>query len=279
MSYYIPPGLGWHRDLPDPRDYTPRHEEVAEMLDALKSRRPSPERIDWRDFFAAVEDQKHLETSVAHACVGLLRYFERRASGRIIEPSRLFVYKTAQRLLRWRGDGGIQLRPAWKAIARFGVPPERHWPYDPAKLGQEPDAFAYCSTQRFSSLRYVRLDSPGKRGTRTLRTVKSFLAAGFPSVFGFPVCTSLSTEAEIPLPTIFDGIRGGQAVVAVGDDQNRRTRAGRGALLILNSWGPDWGENGFGWLPYAYVREHLAVDFWTLLEPDWLASGEFDRPQ
>ena len=32
------------------------------------------------------------------------------------------------------------------------------------------------------------------------------------------------------------------------------------------------------WEPYAYVEERLAQDFWTLLRPDWLDSGEFEQP-
>ena len=37
-------------------------------------------------------------------------------------------------------------------------------------------------------------------------------------------------------------------------------------------------ESGCGWLPYKFVEQRLAVDFWTLLRPSWLASGEFERP-
>jgi C1A family cysteine protease len=219
-----------------------------------------------------------MAASVAHACVALLRYSERRATGKVIEPSRMFVYKTARRLLNWTGDSGVQFRAALKAIVRFGIPAERYWPYDPASLDTEPDAFVYSSARRFSSMCYVRLDSRQHKGRKTLETVRSFLAAGFPCVLGFPVASSLSADAEIPCPTVFDVLRGGQGAVAVGYDDARRTRAGKGALLLSLSWGTGWGDQGYGWLPYAFVREQLAADFWTVLKPDWLASGEFQWP-
>ena len=47
----------------------------------------------------------------------------------------------------------------------------------------------------------------------------------------------------------------------------------------LNSWGTEWGNHGYGWLPYDYVRTHLAGDFWTIMSPEWLDSGEFWRPE
>jgi C1A family cysteine protease len=65
--------------------------------------------------------------------------------------------------------------------------------------------------------------------------------------------------------------------LAVGYD-DRWLRGSRGALLVRSSWGPAWGEAGYGWLPYAYVEERLAIDFWTLVHDDWIASGEFDVP-
>jgi C1A family cysteine protease len=279
MSTFIPPALGWRRDLPDPRDYSPQHDRVAEHLKQLTPREPWPERIDWREYCAGVDDQMNLAASTAHACVGLLQYFERRSRGRIIEPSRMFVYKTARRLLNWTGDTGATLRATLKAIARFGVPPERDWPYDPANVDEEPVPFAYSFARDFQSVCYVRLDGRDEGGGATLETVRSFLAAGYPSAFGFSVCTSLSPDAEIPFPTVFDAVRGGQAVMAVGYDDNRRIRSDKGALLIRSSWGIGWGDQGYGWLPYSYVREQLASDFWTLIKPDWLASGEFGWPQ
>src|SRR5262249_5441306 len=137
----------------------------------------------------------------------------------------------------------------------------------------------YSCARRFPSMLYVRLDPVGTSGEQVLSRVKRFLAAGLPSAFGFPVMGQVSSEGEIPFPRHIGKFLGGQAVVAVRYDDARRSGSSpKGALLIRNSWGQGWGDGGYGWLPYEYVSQSLAVDFWTLLAPDWLASDEFTRP-
>jgi C1A family cysteine protease len=208
-----------------------------------------------------------------------LEYFEQRATGKVCHFSRLFLYKTARRLLHLKGDTGVSLRSTWKAVVRFGLPPEEYLPYEVARYDDEPEPFLYSCARRFESLHYVRLDPYPAQGEKILRNVKAYLAAGFACTFGFPVTNLPSVDGNILFPRPMDSYQVGQAVVAVGfDDRRRIGGAPKGALLIRSSWGERWGEGGYGWLPYEYVHKHLAADFWTLIKPDWLASGEFTRP-
>jgi len=51
----------------------------------------------------------------------------------------------------------------------------------------------------------------------------------------------------------------GHAVTAVGyDDAKKR-------FLLRNSWGPNWGVQGYFTMPYAYLGDrNLSDDFWTV---------------
>lgn len=104
-------------------------------------------------------------------------------------------------------------------------------------------------------------------------------------MFGFTVYNSISQaggSGKIPHPTPAEKVAGGHAIAAVGYDNAlkiKNTNPGAvettGALLIRNSWGTGWGDHGYGWLPYDYVLNGLAVDWWSLLKNEWVDTGAF----
>ena len=164
-----------------------------------------------------------------------------------------------------------------KAMVLFGMPPEERWPYRISTFDDEPDSFLYAYASNYQALQYLRLDPAGSTGDEVLGLLKVALAVGYAVMFGFSVYSSLDWEADIPYPAPSDSLEGGHAVLAVGYDNDRQCRnAPPGALLIRNSWSTDWGEEGYGWLPYTYVLAGLATDFWTCFKAEWVESGQFE---
>lgn len=272
-------GMGWQRDLPDFRDYSPNTDKIQKLLKgskALKSSRRAPSKIDLSQYCSPVEDQGNIGSCTAHAGIGLLEYYERRAFGDHIDASRLFVYKATRNLLGWTGDTGAWLRTTMKAMVLFGAPPERYMPYVEDDYDEEPSAFCYAFASAFKAINYFRLDSAGVVGDDLVKRVKQFLAAGYPSMFGFTVYNFGNDKGEIAFPSGSDPVLGGHAVIAIGYDDKRKIGDDTGALMIRNSWGENWGENGYGWLPYRYIEEGLADDFWSLFKADYVDTGKFD---
>jgi C1A family cysteine protease len=276
-------GLGWTRDLPDFRDYTPSSEEIKEVLQKSKplkkAKQTLPASIDLRKWCSPIEDQGTLGSCTANAGAGLIEYYQRRAHGKHLDASRLFLYKATRNLLGWTGDQGAYLRTTMKAMVLFGVPPEKTFPYKIADFDAEPPAFGYAFAQNYKTIRYYRLDPPGSNPAKVLELLKENLAAELPMMFGFSVYSSIpgigASSGDIPFPQPGDRHEGGHAVVAVGYNNNKKIGGDKGALLIRNSWGVNWGEKGYGWIPYRYVLEGLAVDFWSLVEASFVDTDLF----
>src|SRR6266550_7354962 len=115
-------GRGWLPDWPDHRDYTAEHPELRLQLESLGAAEladPSalPVPVDLRPWFSPIEDQGALGSCTANAGMGVLEYFERRAFGKYIDGSRLFLYKVTRDLLGWTGDTGAFLRTTMGALA------------------------------------------------------------------------------------------------------------------------------------------------------------------
>ena len=52
---------------------------------------------------------------------------------------------------------------------------------------------------------------------------------------------------------------GGHCVVLMGYDDGSRH------FIVRNSWGPDWGDKGYFYMPYEYVfRKDLSDDLWMV---------------
>ena len=280
-------GMGWIPDYPDFRDYSPEHEKVAPILakvaklDASKAAKS----VDLREWCSPVEDQGHLNSCTANAGVGMVEYFERRAFGKHIDASRLFLYKTSRNLLHLSGDNGAYLRTTMGALVLFGVPPEEYWPYDAGDVEKEPPAFCYAFAQSYNAIQYYRLDPPGTTAEQLLKKIRGHLSRGLPLMFGFTVYSSIAqaeTTGRIPFPGKGEKVEGGHAVMAVGyDDKMKIANQGdaaaetTGAILVRKSWGTDWGEGGYCWLPYEYVLAELAIDWWTLVKSEWIDTGKF----
>jgi C1A family cysteine protease len=253
-----------------------------------------PGLVDLSYWCPPIEDQEDINACTAFAGVSLLEYFAQKRYGKYTNLSARFLYKTARNLMNRSDDTGASVRQTMKALVLFGVPPEEVWPWRTEDFNEEPPAFCYAYAQSYQALKYFRLDaaSGGAKDTSIssrellLFQIKAVLAAGLPCIFGFTVYSSFLKDrnirlGHIPYPSSRDQVMGGHAAVAVGynDYKSIDRMDGEptkpGAILIRNSWGPSWGNGGYGWIPYEYILEGLTADWWSLLKSEWFDGGAF----
>ncbi len=282
--------MGWLPDFPDFRDYTTEHAAISPLLKKIgltgSHTKSLPESADLRAWCSTIEDQGSLGSCTAQAGASMVEYFAHRSMDRYTDVSRLFLYKVTRNLMRQKGDTGAFIRTTMGALVLFGVPPELYWPYKEKDFDKEPPAFCYAFAQNYQAISYYRLDAAGLKKNEVLQAIKSNLAAGLPSMFGFSVFSSISQAGEngqIPYPMPGEKILGGHAVMAVGYDDkieiantNPDGPTRKGAFLIRNSWGPAWGLEGYGWLPYEYLLKGLAIDWWSIIKNEWIETGDFE---
>lgn len=286
-----PLATGWIPPFPDLRDYSDDTPEITSLAKSLgltsrRSARATPGKVDLRKWCSPVEDQQSIGSCTANAGVGIVEYFERRAFGNYLNGSRLFLYKATRNLMGVTGDTGAWLRNTMGAMALLGVPPEKYWPYKISDYDKEPTSFVYGLGDNFEALRYFCHDplSSNKSPAQVLLSIKRYIAAGIPSMFGFygfPSFNKTTAKGEIPFPCPGENAIWGHAVVAIGYDNNLKItnpncrKATKGAFIIRNSWGSGWGDGGYGYLPYQYLLSGFALDFWSLFSMGWVSTKNF----
>jgi C1A family cysteine protease len=244
-------GYGWIADDPDQRDF--RYAAPAMVLRAL------PPSVDLRPACPPVYRQGNLGSCTANAIAAAIQFDQmRQRLAPVFIPSRLFIYYNTRDLEGTvLSDSGSMIRDAIKSVAAQGACPEVMWPYDVGAFRARPTAPCYQVAAWNKAVRYHRL-------MQDLNQIKGCLASGYPFTFGFAVYESFETPqvaatGDVPLPGAGEAVVGAHAVLAVGYDDARRR------VLVRNSYGADWGMNGYFTLPYDYLtEENLASDSWMI---------------
>ena len=239
---------GWKPDIPDQRDFTC----------SLKSMIAPPSKVDLHlsKFMPPIYDQGELGSCTANGIGAAWEYELKKQGLSDIMRSRLFIYYNERVIEKTvKQDAGAQIRDGIKTVGKEGVCNETEWPYIIEKFAIKPTRNCYKSALKNIALRYERLLSTEE--------YKQALAQEYLVVFGMSVYESFESPdvaktGIVPMPAANEQLLGGHCVTLIGyDDSSER-------FICRNSWGTEWGMNGYFTLPYAYFKPELTDDFWVI---------------
>jgi C1A family cysteine protease len=115
-------------------------------------------------------------------------------------------------------------------------------PYTDTSCDEYPDDYQVLQAVNFKAASYNTV-------TKTLDSFKDQLSAGNPIIVGGPVYREFYYLGYDEIQTQTSRNYGGHCYCVVGYDDNQN------AFLIMNSWGTDWGTDGFGWISYDIMTK------------------------
>lgn len=214
----------------------------------IKNNSLRPE-VDLRLWDSLVEDQQQLGSCVGNAVTNAYELMVKRLYPvAFTDLSRLFVYYNARDIENMLGqdEGVYEIRSALKGLKSHGVCKEQIWPYDISRVNEKPSIEAYQEAQHRSIVSYSAVS--------TLNEILDAINSNQPVVTGITIYSNFylvdMNNSVLSLPKSSDQKIGGHAVTLLGYSLPLQQ------ILAKNSFGQDWGQGGYFWLPFEYVREY-----------------------
>lgn len=244
----------------------PSPEKLFAVHQNLVLERPEPylpTYVDLRDKCPRVYDQGPLGACTGFASAkGLREMLDIIAKRPHTEFSALFSYWNSRaKEGTIDQDAGAYIIDSVSVLYNHGTCPEPYHPYDIEDFRDKPSEEAYQAALNHKVLATSHLSS--------MPELLKCLASGFPVVGGIMVFTGenglegpkAKRTGWVAMPDFNDHPIGGHAILLVGYHMKKEY------FIVRNSWGPEWGDEGYFYLPFDYVRAFsdpaTVGDWWT----------------
>ena len=171
---------------------------------------------------------------------------------------------------------GAYIHNAMDVMKKNGVLPWRDFGYDESSCSQKLNGSHLDKASQFTTKGFQRLWKT--QGEVDIHAIKQNLAQEAPVVIGMMVGGSFMQNMRgknVWKPTSRDyAMRGfgGHAMCVIGYDDNKK------AFQLMNSWGPEWGDNGLAWVSYSdfahFTKE--AYGLYPMGQTQDQVSADFD---
>ena len=246
--------FGFIPNSPDKRDLIAHHRSAVIDIKAPADYIPT---VNGRVF---VHDQGGLNSCVSNAILLALYIAREKDKKDFEEYSRLYDYWHAR---SYEGvpvvaDDGVSIRNGCKAINKYGLSKERHWPYDEGRVNRNPGLLNRIGGIAMrDSIRFLRLTDGD-----ICAQINSYVGSACPVIFGTVVGKSFLNYKRDSLALSVPDVYLGLHALLIVDYMAKKSGF---EYVIANSWGHDYGYDGMCVMRESYIKWARSADF-TILE-------------
>jgi Papain family cysteine protease len=240
--------------------------QVYEGLEDDNTKNPLPEMVSLAAYAPNRQNQGKQGSCVAwssaYAARTILEAASTKQDPNVIAYSPAFMYNN----IALEDCQGSYIQKAMEFMQANGAVRYQDFKYDENDCSRQANSSLIQQGQQNKIHGFHRLTETDEVNGINIRAVKEHLAKDAPVVIGMMVGGSFMQDMmgqKVWHPTNNDKDMtgfGGHAMCVIGYDD----RVEGGAFQIMNSWGPQWGQNGIGYVRYGdfkeFVREAYGLD-------------------
>ena len=220
-------------------------QEELPLTDYYRPQNQIAENVDLRPFFTPVKHQGDIGACTVYSLVSIYEYILKKSKSQSTDLSERFVFHNICATHEQMEDSGSTMSEALTTLQRDGVCAERLCP-DIKHFADSPSLEAFQDAQTHKVHTAKRVET--KR-----EAFQSALTEGYPVAITLKIFDSFAPTqgGYIPYPSdeeISSGDFGWHAMVITGYIAKHEL------YIVRNSWGTEFGENGYCYIPYKYLE-------------------------